>query len=260
MRDRGHQLLGGLAAVSIVALAALGLTRSSGPPSSALPQSSHVVLISVPGLRWQDLDAIPTDHLQPLLNGSALLSVRSLGTETSVLEGYLALGAGNRLDSDPTGELSDPAARCLPQFVQRATDEADDGLNGAEPGALGTALDEAGLTTAVFGSTDAVAGLMGGDGCVGVHGTTAEAAFDADVTLVEFGNLGVTATAAQRASTLHSIDAAVGALALPDDATVIVFAPAAPDAEGEVVVIGVRDLPAGSASISSLVSPSTRRA
>ena len=92
-----------------------------------------------------------------------------------------------------------------------------------------------------------------------VCASTADASFDAGVTLVEFDGLAKASTVAERASTVQSIDAAIGGLALPASATVIVFAASATDDKGEVVVVGVRDSPRGNGSPSSLVSASTRR-
>lgn len=250
-------------ALVLAVLVVVGFTRGSGPPTTAFDTTDRVVLVAVPGLRWQDLDAIATEHLEALLGASALLSVRSIGTETTPLEGYLAFGAGNRLDTDRTAELDDPDARCVPALVDQARDEADDGLNGAEPGALGTALHAAGLTTAVAGSTDAVVALMDAEGCVDRHdhidGFVTPDHW-ADVTLIELGGLESEETAAARAEALASIDASIGALDLPADALVVLFAPSAPDGAGEVVVVGVRDVPGTMSAPASMASPSTRRA
>jgi hypothetical protein len=248
-------------ALIVVALLAVGLIGSSGPSSTPLAPTTKVVLVSVPGLRWQDLDAVDAPAIARLLTGSAMLSVRSIGPETSLLEGYLALNAGNRLQTDPTGDLADDDAVCLPRLVAAATADADDDLNGADPAALGTALRAAGLTTAVYGSTAAVAGLMDDSGCVGLHQSdVAWASFDADVTLIEFGGLQSAGSAADRTAAIVRIDDAIDALPLPMNATVVLFAPAATDDVAEVLVIGVRDVPQIVGATSSLVSPSTRRA
>ena len=250
--------------VLVVCMLVVGFIKGSGPSSTALPHTPRVVLIAIPGLRWQDLDAIPTEHLQPLLAATALLSVRSIGPQTSTLEGYLALGAGNRLDVDRTAEvvedLGDTDALCVPHLLARAVHQADDDLNGAVPGALGRVLRSAGRSTAVFGPTEGVAALMDASGCVNIRGGADTPTFDADVTLIQLDGLQIEASAADRTATLRSVDRQLGVMSLPDDATVIVFAPAAPGDEDEVVVVGVRDAPDSVASVPSLVSPSTRRA
>lgn len=126
----------GLGVASVVGLAVVGLAGGSGPSSTHLEQSSRVVLVSVPGLRWQDLDAVPAPNLFSLLRATALLSIRSIGPDTSLAEGYLALGAGNRLEtpSPPPDELGQTDELCAPDLVEQARELADDELNGAEPG------------------------------------------------------------------------------------------------------------------------------
>ena len=118
----------------------------------------------------------------------------------------------------------------------------------------------AGRSTAVFGSSAAMAGLMDDTGCVDVHSDPDSAAFAADVTLVEFVGLNGATSAAERVAQLQQIDRRVAAMALPTDATVIVFAPSAVDDQDEVLAIGVRDVPGDLGDVASLVSPSTRRA
>jgi hypothetical protein len=230
------------------------------------------VLVAVPGLRWQDLEAIDAEHVMPLLDGSALLSVRSIGPETSTLEGYLAVGAGNRLEPDGAADRVVTVTGCAAELIADARAGADDDLNGAEPGALGTALHAAGKSTAVFGSPVAISALMDADGCVDVAGAAEASVFDADVTLIELGGLETESSAAERAVALREIDERLGRLAIPDDATVMLFAPSAPDDADEVLVVGVRDVPGDSSNNASnnasrqrgptaaLVSPSTRRA
>jgi hypothetical protein len=247
------------AVVSVALLAGVGLLRGSGPGSAHLPRADRVVIVSVPGLRWDDLAAVDAPNLDALAAGSALLSVRSIGTETSLLEGYLALGAGNRLDAARPGALDVVAQRCVPDLVVLADGEADDELTGAEAGALGTALRAAGRSTATFGSPDTLAALMDDRGCVGARGAASAATFDADVTLVELGGLRTAQSAAERSSAIRSIDEQLGRLAPPANAAVVLVAPAATGDRGEVLVAGARDLP-GIRATGQLVSASTRRA
>ncbi|MGE0138183.1 MAG: hypothetical protein AB7L17_00205 [Ilumatobacteraceae bacterium] len=263
-RDSGRDVIARrvllvLAAGSVLLLGILGLVRRSGPASASLPAADRVVIVAVPGLRWQDLAAVETPHLDDLLPASALLSVRAIGAETTLLEGYLTLGAGNRLDA-PRPDALDVAGRtCVPELVPLAEAQADDELNGAVPGALGTALHAAGRSTGVFGSPDAIAALMDGRGCVDARGDLDHVSFEADVSLVELPGLDDADTAAERVEVLRSIDGKLAQLAVPDDALVMVLAPHATDDEGNVVVAGLRARHAGGDDVSSLVSPSTRR-
>ena len=144
-----------LAAAVVAAFAVAGVTMSSGPGSAFLGRADQVVMISVPGLQWGDLEASETPQLDALISGgSALLSVRaSAHVRTTTLDGYLTLNAGNRVGVGGDGSAADawgssPDGAGCTAVIGDATDAADDALNGAEPGALGEALHEAGLTTA----------------------------------------------------------------------------------------------------------------
>jgi hypothetical protein len=246
-----------LAAVaSVVVFAAIGFGGRSGPNTTAIAPTTDVVIVSVPGLRWQDLEAVESPHLHELVGAGALLSVRALGPETSRTEAYLSLDAGNRVAADGVpARLED--GRCVPDLVGAAADSADDDLNGAEPGAFGDALAAAGLPTSVFGSPAAIAALMDGDGCVSAYDPSVPSgAVPRGVVLVEYEGLDVDGPAAARRDTLQDIDAAVGALVVPDDAVVLLLAVNAIDDAAEVTVAGlsVGDAPA------TLSSPTTRRA
>ena len=220
-------------------------------------RADRIVLVSVPGLRWQDLDAVDTPHLDALIGDSALLSVRAIGTSTSLLEGYASWGAGNRLE--PAGSPSvDVVAGCAGALPTALADDAADDLNGAAPGALGDALHDAGLTTAVFGGAEAIAALMDGTGCVDRFGPGDAPTFDSDVTLVEWRGLEVGGSAADRVRAVQALDAAVSRWVIPADAAVALVAPMAVDEGAETTVVAWR----GTAphTPAALQSPSTRRA
>lgn len=256
-----------VAVVLVVVLAVIGISGGSGPRSERFGATDRVVLVSVPGLRWQDLVATDTPALDEVLLHTALLSVRSIGPETSLLEAYLTLGAGNRVTSsdDVAAEVAD--GRCVPGVLADARGNADDDLNGAEPGALGERLRELGVPTAVYGGAAAIAMLMDADGCVGTYaaevpGTLADE-IPAGVTLVELGGLETTDVAAERAAALQRIDREIAALPFDGSgsgALVVVLAPVAPFDRAEVTVVGVRRPTPSDGSTGSLVSPTTRRA
>jgi len=244
----------------VLVLAIAGALGPSGPSSEAIGVGSRdVVVLSVPGLRWQDLEAPETPHLDQWLRATALMSVRAIGNETSLVEGYLTMGSGNRVEAPHTDAIEVVGGRCVPELAADATASADDDLNGAEPGSLGAALGDAGIATSVFGGDAAIAALMDRDGCVGSVSSTLPSAVPAGVSLVELGGLERTNRAADRTSLLDSFDQTVAALSIPDDALVLVVAPSAVDDGAEVVVVGLTD-GGGSPGDRSLVSPTTRRA
>ncbi len=256
-----------LGAIAVIALAAAGVLASSGPVSVPLDRAQSVVLVSIPGLRWQDLDAVDAPTLEGLLKATAMLSVRAIGTQTSRDEGYLTIGAGNRLDApNASFELSSGSGVsggqvCVSATVlEAAARSADDALAGAEAGALGRALTAAGVRTSVWGSAGAVAALMDDAGCVDAYSPDWPTSLPGGVSLVEVGDLTVTARARERRSTLESIETRLASLALADDATVLVVAPSAIDDQAQVTVAAVRIADSGKVGGRSLVSATTRRA
>lgn len=271
---RVARLVGALGALIVALLAVLGVARSSGPSTRPLRDTpaGEVLLVSVPGLQWQDLEGVETPHLDALLGGRALLSVRTVQARTTTLDGYLTLGAGNRLAlTDARDTVAGGEGTCI-DVVPAATSAAEDQLSGAEPGALGQALADAGLTTAVRGGRSAIAALMNSQGCVGsaaIGGTSgagdvAAAAESADVVLVELDGLADGGTAAQRADALGRIDAALAGVADDPERLVVVLAPSAPDEASEVTVLGIRTstrvAPDGAApTIDGLLSSGTTR-
>lgn len=86
----------------------LGLVFAVGPASSAAATpgpgaSGAVVLIGVPGLRWDDISPTATPALWHLAGGGAVgsLSVRTIDTTTCPADGWLTLGAGARATLGP---------------------------------------------------------------------------------------------------------------------------------------------------------------
>ncbi|MFG1927446.1 hypothetical protein [Cryptosporangium sp. NPDC048952] len=88
---------------AVVVIAAItGMTAVPGlpvaSPAPVTPATAHVVVVGVPGLRWDDVDAQHTPTLWRLMReGSAgALSVRAAGPLTCPADGWVTLGAGNR--------------------------------------------------------------------------------------------------------------------------------------------------------------------
>lgn len=242
--------------LGVLALAAVGWSGSSGPSTTAFAHGHDVLLISIPGLQWHDLDGSDTPELDRFLGASALLSVRALGPTTTRTEGYLSIDAGNRVAADGVdAELND--GRCVADLVAAAASSADDDLNGAEPGAFGDELAAAGIATSVYGSPAAIAALMDSQGCVDTYAADLPEEIPPGVTVIELDGLSASGTAAARVAALDRIDAELGALAVPDTTIVFVVAPNAPDDAAEVTVAAAR-MPVG--ELRSLSSPTTRRA
>ena len=134
----------------------------------------------MPRLVWQDVADQRPPHLMALLGQSAVasLSVRAIGPRTDLGEGYVTLGAGNRArvdrsragDAVDAGEQigpntgaalyraltgQDPAdAAVLSLAIEDARADADRLLYGSVPGAMGKAIDDAGLSAAVIANAD----------------------------------------------------------------------------------------------------------
>ncbi|EXG81397.1 hypothetical protein [Cryptosporangium arvum] len=121
---------------AVVVIAAItGMTAVPGLPVAApapvTPATAHVVVVGVPGLRWDDVDAQRTPALWRLLRaGSAgALSVRAAGPLTCPADGWVTLGAGNR------GRGPRHGTTCPDQFPLAAPDLAADGGAPRETGA-----------------------------------------------------------------------------------------------------------------------------
>lgn len=152
----------------LATLSCLPLTLGSAGAAGAAPAVGRVVVVGVPGLRWDDVSAAGTPQLWAAADEGSIgaLSVRSTRSTTCVLDGWVTLGAGNRArffspppvaQVDPEGALDGVPMEplngrgCLPQEsgidlseVVAALDSAPDGLQdnayGAEPGLLGASV------------------------------------------------------------------------------------------------------------------------
>jgi len=191
----GHRRTGGvtlraarLAVAGTVVAAALGLSGSGpghAPPSGAATarRVERVLMVTLPGVSWQDVAGAEVPHLRTLVAGSAVASASLpvFHRATSAAEGYATLGAGALMNGHRRlaararpaegGGIISPAAPAL-----RALNEQR--RRGSEVGALGDALARAGVGRAVVGNADtamtdpdeagwhreAVLVLAGGDG------------------------------------------------------------------------------------------------
>jgi hypothetical protein len=180
-----------------------GTEPSAGAGEPGERPARRVLVFSMPAVSWADLERADLPNLDPFLDEAAVadLSVRGVGRSTSPTDGYTTIGAGTRARGASSGQLAyepgedvdgEPAAE---EFARRTgvvpgKDQlldlgivqvlaANRSLDyGAEPGALGTALAEAGLSTAVVADADrpvegilerqapAALAMMGTDGLV----------------------------------------------------------------------------------------------
>lgn len=109
------------------------------PAPAPPPSTDYMIVIGVPGLRWDDIDATRTPALWRLAETGAIgaLSTRSARSLTCPVDGWLTLGAGNRV-RDAVAERRPGAA---PVGESRPLDPGSCGgaLPGAEPQAGGGA-------------------------------------------------------------------------------------------------------------------------
>ena len=156
-----------VAALLAVLTAVISLVLPAASAGAAGATADRVVIVGVPGLTWDDVDAEATPELWELAEDAPIgaLSVRAGGATTCVLDGWATLGAGNRarypapehgLPSEPGAgdpEPDAPVSGCGPQERAAAGGLADPAATvaviaedegtarfGAEPGALGTVV------------------------------------------------------------------------------------------------------------------------
>ena len=147
----------------------------------------RVIVISVPGLTWADVDDPALPNLRALLDESAIanLATRVTGTVAGPAEAYLTFGSGTRAVAKPAlgglaydadepfgpGTVADEHARQQGTPVEgdvttlswilldRANDDSE---FGAGIGALGQALEDAGVGRGVVANADGTDPLLGG--------------------------------------------------------------------------------------------------
>ncbi|MDP1820880.1 MAG: hypothetical protein Q8K58_13465 [Acidimicrobiales bacterium] len=168
-----------LGVVLLLAAAIVG----DAAPARAEPVPGRVLVLSLPTLSWVDLHAGDTPHLDALVDQSAIaaLSVRDVEPLTDAVDGYATVNAGTRARGvalsgqvmEPDEDfLGTPAADVLHRntgrrvvdglmaFAVDAMERRNGGLAyDAEVGALGEALDGAGVPRAVVANADGL-GLL----------------------------------------------------------------------------------------------------
>lgn len=169
-------------ALALVVLAGLATGCSDDRVTQPGP-ARRVLIVTMPGVTWDDVSASATPNLQQLVDRSAIgdVSTRIGSYRQSTTAAYLTLGAGTRsvvpevdmgVALNP-GEVHGgvPAA----ELVRRRTGGAVDGIAyipvgatleanedspfASEPGTLGGALADAGVRRAVIANADAAEGF-----------------------------------------------------------------------------------------------------
>ncbi len=252
---------------TLAALLALLATVWSPAPADAEPGDRTVVLVGVPGLRWDDAEHLGgfLDSVDDLAAGS--LVVRSTTAVACPADGWLAISAGNRA-AGGCDNPREPVDGAIPGWDGYLA-AADDASFGAEPGLLGDVLAEAGVTTTAIGPGAAVA-LATSDGTVADYRSyltstltqdVADAVERSDLVVVDLGDVWHGTATGDRTR-----EEAVATVAAQHDA---VLAGAAAGTDPVVLVSGISDdgAPAGLRLLASaglgageLSSPSTRQA
>lgn len=206
---------------------------ASAPKTLELPDATRVVIVGVPGLSWEDVDAT-TPHLLDLSQHAALGSLTTRGATSFACprDGWVTLGAGNRAlfdthdgDCRPDGDLVDEDA------VERINDET---AFDADPGLLGDQVS----CTRTFGR-DAALGVLGADNTTaapaGQQGPAGWRAAWSDCPLALVSTPVLRANASYQ-QTLTRVDALVGR----------VVAAVAREPDTLLMVVGVSDSPRSS--------------
>jgi hypothetical protein len=148
-------------------------------PASAAERPERVVVISLPGIMWSDIEGHDLPELKALMRSIGALSARTASRVPDIARGYLTLGAGNpafvgkdepdthlafehddRFESGTAGDaLRRRTGRRLESGLVHVSvpllqEFQDTRLYGTELGALGEALRESNVPRAVVSAAD----------------------------------------------------------------------------------------------------------
>ena len=168
--------------VAVLAVLVVAVVMVRGPSSSdhAIGRADRVLVVSIPTLTWDRVADDMPPHIVDLLSRSAIASasVRTIGVDTNLAEGYATIGAGNRAavpsdagslafppGVDYAGEpvvdvyrrrfgISPDGAAILQIGAAAIQRRNDDLLYDTEVGSLGAALRDAGRTAALVANAD----------------------------------------------------------------------------------------------------------
>jgi len=160
-----------------------GAAAASGDRAQAIDapdDAGRVLIVSLPTLRWTDIEEHQPPEILDVVRRSAIasMSVRTIGPTTTLAEAYATIGAGNRATAPPNvaGLAFEPAFRLgwqtAGEAFNRRTAQPVDGAAvvhigaaevkraaqqlhyGAKPGILGQALADEGLSSSVVANAD----------------------------------------------------------------------------------------------------------
>jgi hypothetical protein len=159
---------------------AASTAAASGDGAQQADEAARVVIVSLPTVRWADVEEHPLPEILDVAQRSATasMSVRTIGPTTTLGEAYATIGAGNRAPAPPDvaglafepdfqlewGTAGDAFHRRSAQRVDGAsvvhigvaevTEAAHRMRYGAEPGTLGQALADEDLRSSVVANAD----------------------------------------------------------------------------------------------------------
>ena len=234
-----------MAALMVFTVVLLGLSPATTPVAHAAPVKGRVVLIGVPGLLWSDIHNTGTPNLARLAGqgSAAALSVKTVGSHTCPIDGWLSVSAGQRaqLRNGSCGLPPTPVGGAVPGFAGIRDDNAKNKY-GSRIGMLGDAMHQAGTCTMAIGPGAALGAADGIGHVDGYAPSTAQMPADAlsrcPLTLVDvddvfrsYINAGVdvdgqqvSVTDRKRAAAVKRADAQIGLVmaSLPPSTTVLV--------------------------------------
>jgi hypothetical protein len=213
--------------------------------AAARPSVRRVLVISLPGIEWADLQDARVPNLRALFAQSALadMSLRGANDNPTLADGYVTMNTGARAEARPVtggcvatgrGEWSCPAQRRIASHNHALLFDARVGL-------LGDTLVRAGVARVVANGTSATSdvplALADHDGLVRTERR------DRAVEVLEAGSLAGAASRTQRRAALAAFDATVGGLLANVDPTrdaVLVVAPGPPPGPLTTTVASLR--------------------
>jgi hypothetical protein len=221
-----------LSILSCVSLAALAVSADPSPAAAAQP-AQPVVLVLVDGLTWEAVDKEPGLQEAFQEGASATLSIVQ-GTEPpdEPRFGYVFLGAGSRVD---TRFLPDE----LPADPEQIPDAFDGPASTVHPGALGDALERAGVRVAAVGEKARLVAMdsdgvvpLSYDGADPLGGLESALNDDAGFVAVDAGDPAQAADLVEAARGAEAVVAVVAPNGSPEMPNLTPFALVRPGTEG----------------------------
>jgi hypothetical protein len=215
-----------------VFLAVLAVSVGSTPANAAQP-TQRVVLVLIDGLSWEEVERAP--GLQETFSDSAAATLSTVqGTEPpdDPRFGYVFLGAGSRVDT-----RFQPAR--LPEDSGAIPAAFDGPASTVHPGALGDALERAGIRAAAVGDKAALVAMdsdgdvpLGYEGGDPVGGLEAALNDGAGFVAVDAGDLAQAAELVEAARRMGAVVAVAAPNGPPETPNLTPFALVRPGAEG----------------------------